>query len=64
MPRRKAIGKLILEDSQYKVIVGDKSYKVLFASVTYFKGKAGDEFTIVLPKDREASWAAVEAIIS
>lgn len=64
MLRRKAIGKLVLEDSQYKIVVGDKSYKVLFASITYFKGKVGDEFTIVLPKDKEANWAAVEAIIS
>lgn len=61
--RKKLIGKLVLEDGQYKVEAAGKSYKVLFASVTYFKGNPGDEVTIEIPASGDAHWAAVEAII-
>ena len=61
--RKKLIGKLILDDGQYKVEAGGKMYNVLFASVTYFKGNPGDEVTIVAPADEAAHWAAIEAII-
>ena len=61
--RKKLLGKLILEDGQYKVEAGGQHYNVLFASVTYFKGNPGDEVTIVTPASGDASWAAIEAII-
>jgi hypothetical protein len=61
--RKKLIGKLILDDGQYKVEAGSKVYNVLFASVTYFKGNPGDEVTIVIPAAEGATWAAIEAII-
>ncbi len=61
--RKKLIGKLILEDGQYRVEAGGQRYNVLFASVTYFKGNPGDEVTIVTPANGQASWAAIEAII-
>jgi hypothetical protein len=43
--------------------VGDNQYKVLYASVTYFKAQPGDEVTIVVPASGEANWAAIEAVI-
>ncbi|MDD5071816.1 MAG: hypothetical protein PHQ42_03720 [Patescibacteria group bacterium] len=40
-----------------------KKWQVLPASVTYFKGEAGDETIILIPKTGESKWAAVENII-
>lgn len=62
--RRKLIGTLSLRDGQYYVEAGGKSYRVLFASVTYFKAQPGDQVTIVVPEDGDSEWAAVEAVIA
>ncbi len=63
--RKKLIGKLKLEGDQYAVEAGGKDYNVLYASVTYFKAKPGDELTIVVPTEIEnARWAAIEAVIT
>lgn len=62
--RKKVIAKMSLENGQYIAVVGDKHYRVLYASVTYFKAQPGDEVTIVVPANTEASWAAIEALIS
>lgn len=43
--------------------VGSNQYKVLFASVTYFKGVEGDEVTLVLPGTGKSTWAAIENVI-
>jgi hypothetical protein len=62
--RRKVLGMLLQDErGDYKVIAEGKTYKVLLASLTYFKAGAGDEVTIVVPKDSEAQWAAVENVI-
>lgn len=63
--RNRLVGILSKDDTtdEYKVIVGEKIYNVLLASITYFKGEAGDEVVILTPKDRECEWAAVENII-
>jgi len=47
----------------YLVLAGDKTYKVLLASVTYFKGEVGDEAVILIAKNKENRWAAVENVI-
>ena len=62
--RKKVIAKMTLENGQYVALVGDKHYKVLYASVTYFKAQPGDEVTIVVPTAGDATWAAIEALIS
>ena len=63
--RKKLIGSLKLEEDQYFVEAGGRKYNVLYASVTYFKAKPGDELTIVVPKDNEnAKWASIEAVIT
>ena len=36
IPRKQLVGSLELEDGHYFVLVGDKKYRVLLASVTYF----------------------------
>lgn len=62
--RRKILGVVVQDErGDYKVIAEGKTYKVLLASLTYFKAEAGDEITIVVPKDQETEWAAVEHVI-
>ncbi|MBI4050038.1 MAG: hypothetical protein HY398_01155 [Candidatus Doudnabacteria bacterium] len=62
--RSKKLGVLTQdENSDYRVVADGKSYRVLLASLTYFKAEPGDEVTIVLPKDQEVEWAAVENVI-
>ena len=62
--RVKKLGMLTqAENGEYRVIVDGKSHKVLLASLTYFKAEPGDEVTIVVPKDTESEWAAVENVI-
>lgn len=64
LERRRLIGELIIdeESGEYRVLANNKAYKVLNASITYFKGEPGDRVTLLVPKDRESSWAAVENI--
>lgn len=63
--RDRLVGQLIFNEtkSQYYVILGEQKWKVLTASVTYYKGEAGDEVVILAPKDCKSRWAAVENII-
>lgn len=61
--RKKIIGTLVHEDDEYTVVAGGKSYKVLLASVTYFKIKPGDELTILIPEKGKSEWAAIESAI-
>lgn len=60
--RRQIIGTLVQHDGAYYVEAAGREYRVLLASVTYFKARVGDQVSIVIPEDnREAEWAAVEA---
>ncbi|MFH1430792.1 MAG: hypothetical protein ABIG71_04755 [Candidatus Uhrbacteria bacterium] len=40
-----------------------RRYRILRASVTYYKGGPGDEVVVLVPKDAPSTWAAVENII-
>jgi len=57
-------GSLVLDEEtgDYRVLANNKSYKILTASVTYFKGELGDNVALLVPKGRESTWAAVENI--
>ena len=60
--RKQLIGTLLQHDGAYYVEVSGREYRVLLASVTYFRAKVGDQVSIIVPEDnREAEWAAVEA---
>ena len=61
--RKKLIGVLTYDDGQYRVIAQGKSYKVLLASVTYFKAEIGDRVTIIVPEIEESDWAAIENVL-
>jgi len=63
IPRKLVTGKLILDGSQYKVLCDDKTYSVLYASVTFFKAKIGDGIAVTIPEDGESNWAAIENVI-
>lgn len=51
------------KSEEWRVLAEGKAYKVLLASVTYFKGELGDQVVIMVPKDKSSTWAAVENII-
>lgn len=61
--RKYVVGPLTYDNGQYKVITQEKTYKVLTASVTYFKGEIGDEITLIVPQNSDSEWGAVEAIL-
>jgi hypothetical protein len=64
IPRKTVIGTLQYKDGQYTVDVAGKIYRVLLASVTYFKAHPGDQISVVLPEDdKDVEWAAIEAAI-
>lgn len=51
------------ETDEYRVLAKTKFYRVLLASVTYFKAEMGDEVVVLVPKGTVSSWAAVENVI-
>ena len=64
IPRKQVVGALKLENGHYFVSVGDRDFRVLLASVTYFKAKPGDQVSVNVPEDDStAEWAAIEAAL-
>lgn len=64
IPRRQIIGTLVQHDGAYYVEANGREYRILLASVTYFRINIGDQVTIIVPEDNpEATWAAVEAAL-
>lgn len=64
IPRKQMVGALKLENGHYFVDVNGKDYRVLLASVTYFKAKPGDQVSVNLPEDDSTTeWAALEAAL-
>ncbi len=60
--RKQVIGTLVQHDGGYFVEVGGREYRVLLASVTYFRVKMGDQVSIIIPEEaQDAEWAAIEA---
>jgi len=56
-------GLLIKEWGKYWVTSGWKTYDVLTAAVTHFKWEIWDNISILVPAWKDASFAAIEAII-
>ena len=62
--RKQVVGRLLNKEGHYVAEVGDKDYRVLLASVTYFKAKDGDQISVIVPEDDlDAEWAAIEAAL-
>lgn len=52
-----------MERDAFVGLVGDRVYKLLLASVTYYHGDAADEVVLLVPKGGKSAWAAVENVI-
>lgn len=64
IPRKQVVGTLKLENGHYFVDMNGRQFRVLLASVTYFKAKPGDQVSVNLPEDdSQAEWAALEAAL-
>lgn len=65
VPRKQVIGTLTQKDGHYYVEAGSREYRVLLASVTYFKAKPGDQVSVIVPEDEseDVEWAAIEAAL-
>lgn len=64
IPRKQVVGVLTQENGHYYVEVNDHKFRVLLASVTYFKAKPGDQVSVNVPEDdSHAEWAALEAAL-
>lgn len=50
-------------DGNYFIIADGKPFRVLLASITYFKVEPGDEVTIVTPRDMDSDWASIENVL-
>jgi hypothetical protein len=61
--RKRVIGPLVFEDGQYKVLANSKSYKVLLASITYYKAEVGDNVTLIIPGLEESEWGAIDNVL-
>ncbi|MFC1600298.1 hypothetical protein ACFL3T_04690 [Patescibacteria group bacterium] len=61
--RKTAVGILTQEDGQFKVMAEAKAYKVLLASVTYFRAEVGDKVTLIVPANEESDWGAIENVL-
>lgn len=64
IPRKQVVGVLVQREGHYYVEVGERDYRVLLASVTYFKAKPGDQISVNIPEDNaDTEWAALEAAL-
>lgn len=64
VPRQNKIG-IVSQDERgnFFVLVDNKPYRVLLASVTYFKAEPGDEVVIVTSADENSEWASLESVL-
>ncbi len=63
VPRDLKVGHLVMDGSQYQVLVDNHTYNVLYASVTFFRANVGDQVTIIVPQNKHSKWAAIENVI-
>jgi hypothetical protein len=63
--RTRVIGELGYDETagEYYVSSGTQKWRVLKASVTYFRGEPGDQTVLLLPEGAPSKWAAVENIV-
>lgn len=63
VPRKKVIGVLEIEGEEYWAVAAKKRYRILPASATYFRAKAEDKLSLIVPKNISAEWAALENVL-
>lgn len=57
------IGILTKNKDRFQVIADGKTYNTLLAAVTYLKAELGDSVSIRIPKGKDATYAAIEALL-
>ena len=63
VPQKTVIGPLTYENGQYKVLAEGKNYKILLASITFYRASIGDDVVVLVPAEGEAEWGAVDNVI-
>lgn len=63
-PRKRAIANIVLKDGNYYAQAGLEVYRILTASITYFRLSPGDEVTILMPLSKKSEWSAIENVVS
>jgi hypothetical protein len=62
--RKHALGVVSQDESgNFRILAEGKPYRVLLASITYFRAEPGDEVAIVMPRDIDSSWASIENVL-
>lgn len=62
--RRRVLGTFKLDEvGNYIVEAEGNSYRILLASVTFYRLEPGDQVTILLPTEGDARWGAVENVM-
>jgi hypothetical protein len=64
--RDRVIGKLDFdnEHNRWTVRAENKEYRVLTASISFYKGKVGDEVILLTPQNSQSEWACVDQLIA
>ena len=60
--RKRMNGMLNESEGQYFAECDGKILNILAASVTYFKAKEGDNITLLVAKDQESNWGALDNV--
>lgn len=65
MERRRVVGTLHEdpESGEYVCVSPDCRWRLIRASVTYYRGVPGDEVVLLVPKGAPSTWGAVENIV-
>lgn len=63
--RRRVVGIIVQSESGNFYVVDESGHRwrVLTASITYYKGQVGDEAVILVPKNSDSKWAAVDNVV-
>lgn len=64
--RKRLVATLVRDDTTrtFRAVTNEgKSFRLLLASVTYYKGEPNDDVVILVPSSMDSRWAAVENIV-
>lgn len=63
--RQRIVGTLQFDEvtKKWTVLVNDRGYKVLSASISFHHGQPGDEVAILIPQDQPCEWGAVDNVV-
>jgi hypothetical protein len=64
--RARQMGTLVRDDEtgMYRALTKNgRSFRLLTASVTYYKGEVGDTVVLLLPEEMDSRWAAIDNVV-